>query len=232
VTAPPLPPSEVARMFDRIHQRYDFLNRVLSLGLDAGWRRRAVAELTLLPGDRVIDLCCGTGDLSQEILRAVTPGGEVVGVDFAPLMLDKARQKLPQLQFLQGDVLHVPLPDHTFEAAAMAFGPRNIHDLQALWREMRRLVRPGGRIMTLECTRPPGILGVLHRFYLAYVLPVLGSMLAGDGAAYNYLARTVRAFLNASELSQSMREGGLLDVRTVSLHGGIVTVHVATVPPR
>lgn len=230
MSTPPLPPTEVAQMFDRIHERYDFLNRVLSFGLDVVWRRRAVAELNLLPGDRVIDLCCGTGDLSQEMLKAVSPGGSVVGVDFAPLMLDKARKKLPHLEFLQGNVLEVALPAGTFEAAAMAFGPRNIHDLQALWREMRRLVRPGGRVMTLECTRPPGIFGLFHRLYLTYVLPVLGSMLAGDAAAYRYLARTVRAFLNASELSQSMREGGLQDVRTVSLHGGIVTVHIATVP--
>lgn len=217
-------------MFDRIHGRYDLLNRVLSLGLDAGWRRRAVQELNLLPGDRVLDLCCGTGDLSQELLRAVSPGGSVVGVDFAPLMLEKARAKLPGTEFVQADVCHVPLPAGQFQAAAMAFGPRNIHDLQALWREMRRLVRPGGRVMTLECTRPAGILGFFHRLYLMYILPFFGALLAGDAQAYLYLARTVRAFLNARELSDSMRQGGLVDVRTVSLHGGIVTIHVATVP--
>lgn len=213
-------------MFDRIHARYDLLNHVLSGGLDFLWRRRAVRELGIQPGDRVLDLCCGTGDLSQEMSKA---GGQVTGVDFAPGMLSLARKKYPHLVFLQGDATQVPL-DGPFDCAALAFGPRNIHDLQALWRELRRLVRPGGRVMSLELTRPHGLLGWLHGLYLRHVLPRLGSIISGDNSAYRYLCNTIAGFMDREQLSQSMREGGLVNVRSIPLTFGIVTVHVATVP--
>ncbi len=226
MSRPPLPPSRIAEMFDRIHGRYDFLNRVLSLGLDVYWRRRAVREMRLSSGARVLDLCCGTGDLSSELTRQ---GAQVVGVDFAAQMLDVARRKFPQIEFLQGDALAPPVQG-PFDGAAMAFGPRNIHDLQALWQELRRLVRPGGVVMTLELTRPSGLLGWLHRFYLNVCLPIIGSLLSGDSSAYQYLSKTIAAFLDREQLSASMREGGLVDVRSLPLTGGIVTVHIARVP--
>ena len=226
MSRPPLPPSRIAEMFDRIHGRYDFLNRVLSLGLDVYWRRRAVREMGLAPGARVLDLCCGTGDLSQELTHQ---GASVIGVDFAAQMLDVARRKFPQLDFRQGDALAPPV-EGPFDGAAMAFGPRNIHDLQALWAELRRLVRPGGVIMTLELTRPGGLLGLLHRFYLNTLLPIIGRLLSGDSAAYNYLSRTIAAFLDREQLSRSMIEGGLVDVRSLPLTGGIVTIHIARIP--
>lgn len=229
MSKPPLASGRIAEMFDRIHARYDLLNRVLSLGLDVLWRRRAVRELQLQPGQKVLDLCCGTGDLSQELSRSVLPGGEVVGVDFAAGMLEVARQKYPHLHFVQGDVLAIPL-EGPFDAATIAFGPRNIHDLQGLWKEMRRLVRPGGLVLSLELTRPSGILGLLHRFYLNWVLPLVGRILSGDSAAYAYLSKTVAAFLDPSQLAASMREGGLEEVRLFPLSGGIVHIHVGRVP--
>lgn len=225
-TPPPLPPSRIAEMFDRIHTRYDLLNHVLSGGLDFLWRRRAVREVGVQKGERVLDLCCGTGDLSQEFARA---GAQVTGVDFAAGMLGLARKKYPQLEFFEGDATQVPL-DGPFDVAALAFGPRNIHDLQALWREMRRLVRPGGRVMSLELTRPHGVLGWFHGLYLRYVLPRLGTVISGDNSAYNYLCNTIAHFMDREQLTQSMRDGGLQNVRSIPLTFGIVTVHVATVP--
>ena len=219
----------IAQMFNRIHARYDRLNRVLSLGLDGAWRRRAVRETGLGPGGRVVDLCCGTGDLSAELARCVGPSGRVVGVDFADKMLSIARQKLPQLEFIQADVLQVPL-EGGFDAVTIAFGPRNIQDLPGLWREVRRLLRPGGKLVSLELTRPRGLLGLLHRFYLRWVLPLMGALLAGDGPAYRYLSRTVAAFLDRDALSQTMREAGLVEVEAIELSGGIVTVHRAVAP--
>ncbi len=213
-------------MFDRIHKRYDLLNHVMSGGLDFLWRRRAVRELAIKKGERVLDLCCGTGDLSQEFCRA---GAQVTGVDFAAGMLSLARKKYPHLEFFQGDATQVPL-EATFDVAALAFGPRNIHDLPALWREMRRLVRPGGRVMSLELTCPNGLLGWFHGLYLRTVLPRLGRMLSGDTGAYNYLCKTIAHFMDREQLSQSMRDGGLLEVRSIPLTFGIVTVHLATVP--
>jgi len=226
---PPLPSSQIADMFDRIHHRYDLLNRVLSLGLDVLWRRRAIGELGLHAGDRVVDLCCGTGDLTQEIYQVVGPTGKVVGVDFAAAMLGRAREKFPELEFVQGDALNVPL-EGPFDAMTLAFGPRNIHDLPRLWSEARRLVRPGGWVMSLELTRPGGILGWLHGFYLRHILPLLGSLISGDSKAYRYLCQTIANFMDREQLSQSMREGGLQQVRAIPLHLGIVTIHLGQVP--
>lgn len=216
-------------MFDRIHHRYDFLNRVLSLGLDTIWRRKAIGALRLQPGARVLDLCCGTGDLSAEIARTVGREGNVTGVDFANQMLDQARRKYPHLDFVQGDATRVPL-EGQYDAITMAFGPRNIHDLQALWQEVHRLVRPGGQLMTLELTRPSGLLGLFHGLYLNYILPILGRLLSGDSAAYGYLSRTIAGFLDREQLSESMRQGGLVNVRAIPLHSGIVTIHLAERP--
>ncbi len=229
MSTPPIPPNQVAAMFDRIHHRYDFLNRVLSLGLDRIWRRKAIRALALPAGARVLDLCCGTGDLSAEIAQAVGPSGGVTGVDFANQMLDQARRKYPHLDFVQGDATRVPL-DGQYDAITMAFGPRNIHDLQALWQEVHRLVRPGGQLMTLELTRPSGLLGLFHGLYLNYILPILGRLLSGDSAAYGYLSRTIAGFLDREQLSESMRQGGLVNVRAIPLHSGIVTIHLAQRP--
>ncbi|MBI3924664.1 MAG: ubiquinone/menaquinone biosynthesis methyltransferase [Armatimonadetes bacterium] len=219
----------VQEMFGRICPRYDLLNHVLSLGLDFYWRRRAVRELGVGAGDPVIDLCCGTGDLAAELWRCVRPG-EVVGVDFSDRMIDRARRKYPQLTYVQGDVLRVELPPGRFAAATIAFGPRNIQDLEGLWREMARLVRPGGKILSLELTRPPGWLGWLHGLYLRHVLPKVGSWLSGDQEAYAYLSRTVQGFVAPQELAESMRRAGLEQIRIVPLTGGIVTLHLARTP--
>ncbi len=219
------PAATVERMFSQIAPRYDLVNRLLSLGLDRGWRRRAVRELGLNPGDPVIDLCCGTGDLSADLRPA-----RVVGVDFAEPMLARARVKFPELTFLQADALDVPLPAESFEAATVAFGLRNVEDLGALWREMARLVRPGGRVLSLELTRPNGLLGLLHSFYLQVVVPLVGGVVSGDFAAYRYLARTIARFIPPEEIAQSMGENGLVNVRVISLAGGIATLHVGVKP--
>jgi demethylmenaquinone methyltransferase/2-methoxy-6-polyprenyl-1,4-benzoquinol methylase len=144
-------------------------------------------------------------------------------------MLERARAKFPNLVFLQGDACAVPL-EEKFDHACLAFGPRNIHDLDKLWKEMQRLVRPGGRILSLELTRPKGLLGLLHRFYLEFIVPLVGKLLSGDAEAYGYLSNTIAKFLDAQELAQTMRSAGLVDVRIVPLLGGIATLHVGTVP--
>lgn len=215
-------------MFGRISSRYDLANRVLSLGMDTYWRRRTVAELGLGPGDAVVDICCGTGDLAAELARAVRPG-RVVGVDFSPVMLAEARRKYPRLEYLEADACDVPLEEDQFQAATIAFGPRNISDLHALWNEMARLVVPGGKVLSLELTRPRGVLGIFHGLYLRFVVPILGGLISGDREAYDYLSRTIRGFIPSSELAQSMRRAGLVDVRSIPLCGGIVTIHVGEV---
>jgi demethylmenaquinone methyltransferase/2-methoxy-6-polyprenyl-1,4-benzoquinol methylase len=221
-----VPATPIREMFNRICGRYDLLNLVLSFGLDRYWRSRAVSVLKLSEGDRVVDLCCGTGDLSQALWKRT---GQVVGVDFAEQMLDIARVKFPAIEFVWGDVCEVPL-EATFDAATIAFGPRNIADLQKLWHEMSRLVRPGGQVLSLELTRPKGWLSYLHRFYLNVIVPVIGNLISGDARAYAYLSRTIKGFMEASELKASMEQAGLRDVRVIPLNGGIATLHVGRVP--
>lgn len=219
------PAATVERMFTQIAPRYDLVNRLLSLGLDRGWRRRAVRELGLLPGEPAVDLCCGTGDLSADLRPA-----RVTGVDFSEAMLERARQKFPDLTFVHGDALNVPLPGGSFQGATVAFGLRNVECLEDLWREMMRLVRPGGRVVSLELTRPPGLLGLLHSLYLQLVVPLVGGLVSGDFAAYRYLGSTIAKFIPPEQIAASMRSCGLENVRILPLAGGIATLHVATRP--
>lgn len=222
-------PTAVREMFGRITGRYDLLNLCLSFGLDRLWRHAAVRELGLPLSGTAVDLCCGTGDVTETLARRVGRAN-VVGVDFVPGMLEQARAKYPGIRFVEGDALAVPLPSDGFDGASVAFGLRNVKDVEALFREMHRLVRPGGRVVSLELTRPPGLLGVLHGLFLRYVVPVVGGVLSGDPEAYRYLARSIAAFLPVEEVADRMRAAGLVDVRIVPLHGGIATLHVGTRP--
>ena len=218
----------IRQMFDRICGRYDLNNRLLSFGLDRYWRWRATNLLAPKSGDSVVDICCGTGDLSAAIARRVQPG-RVVGVDFSTEMLKRAGEKYPNLEYVVADAVNVPL-EGGFSAATIAFGPRNIPDLNALWTEMSRLVRPGGKVLSLELTRPHGFLGVFHSLYLRYIVPWLGGWVSGDREAYDYLSRTIAAFISSERLAESMAEAGLQRVETHPLCGGIVTVHIGHVP--
>ncbi len=223
----------VRQMFDRVCGRYDLNNALLSFGLDGYWRWRAKNLLALPDDARVVDLCCGTGAVTRTLAQAV-PRGKVVGVDFSAGMLERARAAgckpgSCSVTYIQADVLNVPLQDGLFDAATLCYGPRNIVDLQALWAEMARLVRPGGQILTLELTRPGGFLGVLHTWYLQVVVPMLGGLVSGDMAAYRYLSKTISGFIEPEELASSMLEGGLREVTIHPLTGGIVTVHLARV---
>jgi len=219
----------VRQMFDRVCRRYELNNALLSFGLDGYWRWRARKVLALQPGDRVLDLCCGTGAVTRSLAKDV-PDGEVVGVDFSEGMLEPARLRgAPasggRVTYVCSDVLSVPLEDHSFDAVTICYGPRNIVDLPGLWSEMRRLLKPGGQVLSLELTRPPGILGFFHQIYLNTVVPVLGGLVSGDPEAYHYLSKTISGFLAPEELAKSMEEGGLLEVRFIPLTGGIVTIH-------
>jgi demethylmenaquinone methyltransferase/2-methoxy-6-polyprenyl-1,4-benzoquinol methylase len=221
-------------MFDRVSGRYDLNNALLSFGLDRYWLWRARRVLDLAGDAQVVDLCCGTGAVTRVLARAV-PGGRVVGVDFSDGMLSGALKHPPQpgageIVYLRSDVLNVPQPAHAFDAATIAYGPRNIVDLPALWTEMRRLVKPGGQVLSLELTRPKGVVGLFHELYLKFIVPAIGGVVSGDREAYSYLSQTIAGFLDPHDLAESMRQGGLVDVRIIPLSGGIVTIHHARTP--
>ncbi len=224
----------VRQMFDRVSAKYDLNNALLSVGLDRYWLWRAKRTLNLPSDAQVIDLCCGTGAVTRTLAGAV-PQGRVVGVDFSDGMLAAAmnhatKPGVGEISYVRSDVLNVPEETHVFDAVTIAYGPRNIVDLPALWKEMRRLVKPGGQILSLELTRPRGIVGWFHEMYLRFMVPAIGGIVSGDRQAYAYLSTTIAGFLDPQELAQSMRDGGLEDVRVIPLSGGIVTIHHARTP--
>ena len=220
-----LAPDAVRSMFDRIAPVYDVMNRVMTAGLDQRWRRLA-ARAVVRPGDRVLDACCSTGDLAIAGLRE---GGRVTGLDFSERMLERARRKAPEIEWVRGDALALPFEDGSFDAATVGFGVRNLDDLEGGLRELARVLRPGGRVAVLEITRPRGLLRPFFRFWFDGVVPVLGKVLPG-GAAYTYLPASVRRFPGPEDLGALIEAAGFRAVSWRLLAGGIVAVHVAEAP--
>jgi demethylmenaquinone methyltransferase/2-methoxy-6-polyprenyl-1,4-benzoquinol methylase len=218
-----LAPDAVRRMFDRIAPVYDAMNRTMTAGLDRRWRR-LTAEAVVQPGDRVLDACCGTGDLAVAAARA---GGRVTGLDFSEPMLERARRKAPGLEWVRGDLMALPFDDAAFDAATVGFGVRNVEDLERAVRELRRVLRPGGRLGILEITRPRGPLALFYRVWFDGVVPLIGKLLPG-GSAYTYLPASVRRFPGPEDLARVMGDAGFADVRFRLLAGGIVALHVGT----
>ncbi len=218
-----LPADGVRTMFDRIAPVYDLMNRLMTAGLDRRWRR-LTAEAVVHDGDRVLDACCGTGDLA---VAAARRGGKVTGLDFSERMLERARRKAPDVDWVAGDLLALPFADDTYDAATVGFGVRNVESLESGVRELRRVLRPGGRLGILEITRPRGPLAVFYRLWFDAVVPLLGKLLPG-GSAYTYLPASVRRFPGPEDLAALMHRSGFADVRYRLLAGGIVALHTGT----
>ncbi len=215
-----LPSEGVRAMFDRIAPVYDGMNRVMTAGLDRRWRREA-AEAVVRPGDKVLDSCCGTGDLA---IAAAAAGGTVTGIDFSKPMLERARRKAPELEWVEGDALTLPFADGSFDAATVGFGVRNLSELDRGLREMRRVLRPGGRLAILEITRPQGRLAPFYRLWFDVLIPAAGKVLPG-GSAYTYLPASVRRFPDPQGLAHVMDEAGFGEIRWRLFAGGIVALH-------
>jgi demethylmenaquinone methyltransferase/2-methoxy-6-polyprenyl-1,4-benzoquinol methylase len=225
-------------MFDRIAGLYDRMNTVMTAGLHHEWRRRATDLAQVHRGGRALDLATGTGDLALELATRVGPGGEVVGVDFSERMLELARIKADarsasldgaRVRFESGNALALGFPDGEFDAATVAFGARNFSDLDRGLSEMARVVRPGGRVVVLEITtprRPP--LSTFFGLWFDHVVPALGRVV--DSQAYSYLPSSVKRFPDPEELAARMWSVGLREIRYVLTAGGIIALHVGTVP--
>ncbi len=216
-----LAPDAVRSMFDRISPVYDAMNRTMTVGLDQRWRRATVAAV-VQPGDRVLDACCGTGDLA---VAAQEVGGTVTGLDFSERMLERARRKSGQVEWVQGDALALPFSDGSFDAATVGFGVRNLDELEGGLVELRRVLRPGGRLAILEITKPSGLLAPFYRLWFDGFVPLLGKLLPG-GSAYTYLPASVRRFPGPDELAALLRGAGFEDVRWRTFAGGIVALHI------
>jgi demethylmenaquinone methyltransferase/2-methoxy-6-polyprenyl-1,4-benzoquinol methylase len=212
-------------MFDRIAPVYDAMNRIMTAGLDVRWRRLTAAA-AVRPGDRVLDAACGTGDLAIADRKA--GASHVTGLDFSEQMLARARRKAADrtdvLEWVQGDLLALPFEDASFDAATVGFGVRNVADLERALRELRRVLRPGGRLAILEITQPRGPLRPFFSLWFDRVVPLLGKVLPG-GSAYTYLPASVKRFPAAEELAALLRDCGFGEVRFRLLGGTIVALH-------
>jgi demethylmenaquinone methyltransferase / 2-methoxy-6-polyprenyl-1,4-benzoquinol methylase len=221
-------------MFDRIAGRYDLLNSVMTAGLHHRWRQRAADRAELSPGASALDVCCGTGDLALELAARVSPGGHVVGCDFSEPMLDLAREKASEhgavgVRFEWADALRLPYDEGRFDAVTVGFGVRNLSNLDAGLGEMRRVLRPGGRLVILEITqpiRPP--LSTFYSLWFDRVVPALGRF-AADPEAYSYLPESVRSFPSPRGLAEKMDAAGFERIRWTVLAGGIIAIHSGAV---
>jgi demethylmenaquinone methyltransferase/2-methoxy-6-polyprenyl-1,4-benzoquinol methylase len=229
----------VRQVFGRIAGVYDLMNRLMTGGLDRRWRLFAARQVALGPGARALDIGTGTGDLAIAVAHAGAPDSTVVGVDFTPEMLRYGQQKVAQLglaeriTFQQGDGEQLDFPDDTFDACCSAFVVRNLTSLDGGLREMLRVVRPGGRVVCLEISHPPGaIFGRLFTLYFGRVVPLLGQLIGRSRDAYSYLPTSVLAFPRAPHFRAIIEDAGWTDVRYTYLTGGVVAVHVATKPRR
>ncbi|MBE3559987.1 MAG: class I SAM-dependent methyltransferase [Ktedonobacteraceae bacterium] len=225
----------VERLFSRIARIYDPMNRLMSFGLDAYWRRRAARYLALATGETGLDLGAGTADLSIAVIRASGPGTHMIGLDITPAMLDLGREKLRRLglqdriELRVGDAEHIDLPDNSVDGCCSAFTVRNLTDIRQGFREMLRVVRPGGRVVCLEISHPPGkIFSSLFYFYFNKLAPLFGSIIGKAVEEYNYLPGSLTIFPDAPALARLMEEAGWSDVRYYYLNGGIVAIHVGT----
>lgn len=207
-------------MFDSIAPLYDLMNRLMTAGLDQGWRR-AAARAVVRPGDRVLDLCCGTGDLALAVREE---GGDVTAVDFSAPMLERARSKSSEIVWLEADALHLPLADASFDAVTIGFGLRNVASAEQGLAEMRRVLTPGGRLAVLDVTRPRGLLAPFYNVWFDALIPAVGKLLPG-GAAFTYLPASVRRFPEPRELARLMDEAGFEQIRWRLFAGGIVALH-------
>jgi demethylmenaquinone methyltransferase/2-methoxy-6-polyprenyl-1,4-benzoquinol methylase len=218
-------------MFDRIASRYNLVNTVLSGGTDGGWRRKAARTTGLARGGSALDVACGSGKLTAVLAGIAGDGGRVVGLDFSPQMLEIARRDHPGIEFLEGDALRLPFEDAGFDASTIAFGLRNLSDPVRGLREMKRVLKPGGRSVVLEFVRPPkNLVGAAYRLYLRTLLPAVGGALSGQPAAYRYLSDTVDSYRTPDELREMAAAAGWANVTYKGLAMG--TVGIVSGTPR
>ncbi len=207
----------VRDIFNSIAPSYDLLNHLLSMGLDRRWwarSARSFRSILVRPEARVLDICCGTGDMTSALLaRRPAKGEPITGLDFSAEMLTRARAKYASANavWVEGDAMHLPYPDNSFDLVTSAFGFRNLTNYAEGLAEIHRVLRPGGRIGILECNQPDGLSGALYNLYFKHILPIVGGMISGDRAAYRYLPASVERFPRSPRMLALMAEAGFAD---------------------
>ncbi len=220
--------------FNSVARKYDMMNTLLSFGIHHIWKRIAVRMLDLNSGDRVLDVCGGTGDLAILADGAVSPAGHVILYDFSSAMINAGRLKKnnssirKRIQYIQGDVQKISFQDQSFDAAMIGFGIRNVIDMKKGFKEMYRVLKPGGKMMCLEFSKPASpFFRLLYDYYSFYVIPFLGKVITGSVQAYTHLPESIRTFPSPDELTDTLKNIGFLHVTHRKLTNGIAVIHLA-----
>ncbi len=224
--------TDVEKVFSVIAKRYDMLNSILTLNIDRIWRRKAIKICSIKEDQKVLDLCCGTGQMINYECKAVGKNATVIGVDFSQEMLNVGAERLNRLvkdykfELVKGSILELPFEENTFDCITIAFGLRNIPDKNKALSEMYRVLKPGGRVVCLELSKPNiPILKSIYNLYFNHVLPIIGSMGTGDKKAYYYLRDSVNNFMNKKQLKEKFKEIGFENSEYKSLTFGIASIH-------
>ena len=224
---------QVKQMFDAIAPAYDFMNRAMTLGIDIWWRRLAVKRLKRLSPTRILDVATGTGDFAIQLYKSLHPQ-HITGIDLSQGMFDEARRKVKEkwleqgISFEQGDCMALPMADNSFDAVTVAFGVRNFEHLQQGYREMARVLRPGGMLCVLELSTPHNpIIRWFYDLYTLHIIPWVGSLKSGDKSAYRYLPQSIAAVPQGYDMLQLMRNAGLQNARYKRLTLGTCTIYTA-----
>jgi len=227
----------VKETFNAIAGHYDLMNSIMSLGMDKRWRRLAVKKVGAKPGMHILDVCCGTGQLSMELGNVVGIEGSVTGLDFSQKMLEVAEKSLLQasnsghIRFVQGNAMELPFPDHSFDGVTVGWGLRNLPDLRQGLREMVRTVKPGGKVVSLDMAKP-SLLGFKQIYWLYFekLVPLMGKVWAKKASAYQYLHDSAREFPAQEQLVRIFTECGLQEAHFKNLAGGVVAIVSGTKP--
>lgn len=214
---------KVNDLFASIAPRYDRINDIQSFGMHHKWKRRVVEMANLTAGNRALDVCCGTGDISELVAKT---GAQTTGLDFTAEMLDVARQRDTSIDYLQGDAMDLPFGDGEFDAVTVGFGLRNLAEWEKGLREMHRVAKPGGRLLVLDFGRPDNSLWrVLYFGYLRMIVPVYGKLFCGNWSAYAYILESLKNYPAQRGVERGMNELGCRDVRVVSFFGGAMSIN-------
>lgn len=223
--------AKVSELFATIARRYDLINDIQSFGLHRAWKRRVLRLANPKPGERALDLCCGTGDLA---LALAAKGADSVGLDFSEPMLQVAREKakgrssISRIEFICGDAQQIPFPENTFDILTIGYGLRNLADLDAGLRDMFRVAKPDGRFVTLEFGKPDNqVWRTIYFGYLRFFLPIFGKLFCGSAAAYRYILESLKHYPAQQAVAEKMRTAGWQNVQVINLLGGIMSIHQA-----
>jgi len=226
---------KVKSIFSNISRRYELANVVLSFGRDRYWRRKTVEMLSLEGGEKILDVCTGTGELAFLLAEKLNRGGQVTGVDFCQEMLEIAeerarKEKKENLEFKKANALNLPFSSSSFDALTIAFGFRNLSQRERGLKEFRRVLKKGGKLAILEFSPPSeGLKGKVHVFYLSKIVPLLGSLVSGERDAYEYLSSSIRDFPSPEDLKAMILSNGFSEVSVFSFTWGAVSLHLARV---